>query len=47
MSEAERQHGDPEIGTCPVCGRVFAGPEELTKHLLDDHEGEVGTERSD
>jgi hypothetical protein len=38
VSEVERQGGDPEVDTCHVCGRTFATQEELSKHLLDDHE---------
>ena len=42
MSEVERQGGDPEVGTCHVCGGTFATQEELSKHLLDDHDEELG-----
>ena len=38
MSEIERQGGDPEVGTCHVCGRTFATQAELSEHLLDAHE---------
>jgi hypothetical protein len=46
MSERSRQTGDPEIGTCHVCGRTFATQEELSQHLMDDHEDEtLGSDR--
>ncbi len=41
MSEVEDQRGDGEIGTCHVCGRTFPTQEELSKHLMDDHDGEL------
>ena len=41
MSEVEDQRGDGEIGTCHVCGRAFPTQEELSQHLMDDHEGEL------
>jgi hypothetical protein len=46
MSEAERQRSDPEVGTCSVCGRTCSSPEELSKHLFDEHEGDLGAEPS-
>jgi hypothetical protein len=33
------QHGDGEIDTCHVCGATFATQEELSKHLIDAHDG--------
>lgn len=33
---------DAEIGTCHVCGDTFATQEELSKHLIDAHNG-LGT----
>jgi hypothetical protein len=42
MSEVERQRGDPEVGTCHVCGRTFATQAELSEHLLDAHDDELG-----
>lgn len=47
MSEVERQGGDPEVGTCHVCGRTFASQEELSKHLLHAHDGDLGAALSD
>jgi hypothetical protein len=41
MSEVEDQRGDREIGTCHVCGRTFPTQEELSQHLMDDHDGEL------
>ena len=46
MSEVERQGGDPEVGTRHVCGRTFPSQEELSKHLLEDHEEDRGAEPS-
>jgi hypothetical protein len=40
MSERERQRGDGEVGTCHVCGRTFSTQEDLSKHLMEEHEGE-------
>lgn len=40
MSERENQQGDPEIGTCHICGRAFPTQEELLRHLDEAHEGE-------
>lgn len=40
MSERETQGGDPEVGVCHVCGRTFATQEELSKHLMDEHDQE-------
>jgi hypothetical protein len=42
VSERATQHGDGEIGMCHVCGDTFATQEELSKHLIDAHEG-LGT----
>jgi len=41
VSERDVQRGDGEIGTCHVCGRTFSTQEELSKHLMDDHDGEM------
>ncbi len=41
MTERTEQRGDGEIGTCHVCGRTFATQEELSAHLMDDHDGEL------
>ncbi len=38
MSEQESQGGDPEIGTCHMCGEVFPTQLELSKHLMDEHD---------
>jgi hypothetical protein len=38
MSEQDTQGGDPEIGTCHMCGDVFPTQRELSKHLMDEHE---------
>lgn len=37
VSEREEQGGDPEIGTCHICGHEFGTQEELSKHLMDVH----------
>ena len=39
MSERETQRGDPEVGVCHVCGETFPTQEELSKHLIEAHEG--------
>lgn len=39
MSERETQRGDAEVGECHVCGETFPTQEELSKHLIDAHEG--------
>jgi hypothetical protein len=39
MSERETRRGDPEVGVCHVCGETFPTQEELSKHLIDAHEG--------
>lgn len=39
MSERETQGGDPEVGVCHVCGETFPTQEELSKHLIETHEG--------
>lgn len=32
--------GDEKIGTCRTCGQTFPTQEELSKHMMDAHEGE-------
>jgi hypothetical protein len=39
MSEKQIQSGD-ETGRCHVCGQTFVTQEALSKHLMDEHEGE-------
>jgi Zinc finger, C2H2 type len=39
MSERETQGGDGELGACHICGRTFPRQEELSQHLMDEHEG--------
>jgi hypothetical protein len=46
MSEREDQSGNSEIGTCHICGGTFSTQEELSKHLMDEHEGEGLSEGS-
>ena len=41
MSENEAQSGDGELGICHICGETFATQEELSKHLMDVHEGDA------
>jgi hypothetical protein len=41
VSERTEQRGDPQIGTCHICERGFPTREELSTHLMDDHEGET------
>jgi hypothetical protein len=43
MSERATQRGDAEIATCHVCGGTFATQKELSKDLIDAHEG-LGSE---
>ena len=45
MSEVDQQGGDPELGTCHVCGETFPSQAELSKHLLA-HEEEPGVDQS-
>jgi hypothetical protein len=40
MSERDQQGGDHEMGTCHMCGQTFNSQEELSKHMMDAHEGE-------
>jgi uncharacterized C2H2 Zn-finger protein len=40
VSEREVQGGDGETGECHICGRIFSTQEELSKHLMDDHDDE-------
>ena len=46
MSERATQKGDAEVGTCHVCGTTFATQEELSKHLIDAHDG-LASDESD
>lgn len=46
MSEVDQQGGDPELGTCHVCGETFPSQAELSKHLLEAHEEEPGVDQS-
>lgn len=39
MSKRETQDDDPEVGVCHVCGETFPTQEELSKHLIEVHEG--------
>jgi C2H2 type zinc finger protein len=41
MSERESQRGAEESGVCHVCGRTFSRQEELSKHLMDEHQDEL------
>jgi hypothetical protein len=41
MSEREEQGGDGEVAECHVCGRTFPTQEDLSKHLIDEHDGET------
>ena len=41
MTERTEQRGDPEVGVCHVCGREFDTQLELSKHLMDEHDGDV------
>ena len=45
MSERATQKGDAEVGTCHMCGPTFATQEELSKHLIDAHDGLASDER--
>ena len=47
MSERTEQEGDGEVGICHICGREFPTQEELSKHLMDDHDGETLADASD
>jgi hypothetical protein len=38
MNEQDSQGGDPEIGTCHMCGEEFPTQLELSKHLMDEHD---------
>jgi len=46
MSEIDEQRGDPEIGTCHICGQTFSTQEALSKHLLEVHPEDGLTEES-
>lgn len=41
MTEMDAQRGDGEVGTCHICDREFPTQEELSKHLMDDHDAET------
>jgi len=42
MNEKEVAEGsDPEVGECHVCGRTFRTQEELSKHLMNEHEKDL------
>ena len=41
MTERTEQRGDGEIAICHICDREFPTQEELSKHLMDDHDGET------
>jgi hypothetical protein len=38
MSEREAQADVDETSVCHVCGKKFPTQEELSKHLLDEHD---------
>ena len=40
MNERESQSGDEETATCHMCGKTFSSQEDLSKHLMEEHEGE-------
>ena len=44
MSERENQRGAEEIGICHVCGMTFPTQEDLSKHLMDEHEEDLLSE---
>jgi hypothetical protein len=39
VTERSVQRGNDEVGICHVCGTTFATQEELSKHLIDAHDG--------
>lgn len=41
MNERTGQRGDQEVGVCHVCGERFDTQEALSKHLMDEHPGDV------
>jgi hypothetical protein len=42
MTERDEQRSEPdEIGVCHVCDARFDSQQELSAHLMNDHEGEV------
>jgi C2H2-type zinc finger protein len=41
MSEIDEQRGDGEIGKCHVCGREFPSQDDLSKHLMDEHDEDL------
>ena len=40
MAERENQGGDGEVAICHICDRRFDTQEAMSRHLIDDHEGE-------
>jgi hypothetical protein len=40
MTERDEQEGAEEIGTCHICGKTFPTQEEMSRHMMDAHEGE-------
>lgn len=40
MAERENQSGDGEVAICHICDRRFDTQEAMSRHLIDDHEGE-------
>lgn len=44
VTERDEQAGDPELGTCHICGQEFGTQEELSKHLMDVHPDPLGGE---
>jgi len=41
MTKQDEQRGDPETGTCYVCGETLDSQLELSRHLTDVDEEEV------
>jgi hypothetical protein len=41
MTERTEQRGDPEIANCHICGKRFPTQEELSRHLMEDHDGDT------
>jgi hypothetical protein len=38
MNERDTQAGDGELGVCHMCGRRFPTQEDLSGHLMEEHE---------